>query len=1736
MANTEGLTDEALHSLLSIDNDTESSSNHPHDRNRHRKPFPSRGNRQRFDRMAMMDAFDDDKDNDRMNDMDIIPSARVIRPSRQSSSKSKLKSKSQTTTTTTTTTTNNRNRIIENSSSTTSSTSTSTTTTPHRSVFVSERIMERPVSHVRMTQMQSNNNLDADADTGETTTNIYMNTTAPKSRFLSKIHNKKTSNGIQGFPSMNIPFGSLTRKNNNHKNPETNVNLDSTTTTTQMSNKHYHSTTKNINTQSISTSSQNVDDGNHDDDDASLLFQNMSLSEIREAQSEIQSALSSESIQFLQTRGKLKKMKLQQEKKQQNQKQKQKQTPSQQSFNTNKHDKHVHFVNNSGNSSSPKDDKTNYNHDSKTNEFIPLEEKIQMANLLSSIQTENELDEAFAKYHATTHNITTTTNNNNHNDAGTDTDTASSHNPLTDSHENNNNHDTDKDINDLSLDDSTKLLRSTEIRQRALGVKKICHLLEAEIDDMIVSCDDKDGLSNSNSPQHHLTSTETQSQQHPQLLPVALRCLLDSSSPVKKHLMYSHTLRALHALILLHIHPNQRIITHPHHVTHSMIHHMQGHGNNAQMSLSLNYMEDIIMPYHHNHHGKEGGDSQSQQQQQSTSTNTIMDKANIEGSGVYYATDPSTKQQQSATADSKAFYSDPSWTLLSRMRIIPRLAEIVQLCIPSTSTSIPNKYHDVHHHHHPCYSVESHIALCGILANMAKRSPGAACAIAAHKVILPKLVFVTLSAGSNYYIMQQQQQQKQQQQPSSSSSSLDISPFPVHAHMALPTLILLRTLVLQSRTAATSMLREPFSIIERIQPLLSITPENDVEYACQRYSLVLWRTFLRYGLGFTHITTLLPLAVANSSKVRSGTNSYPYYSGGKNSSSSSSPEHGIHIMYDMSSDFSSACSAVCDCARIATKHNALIKTKDNSFKVEETSQLLMMVGTRIVPHVRACAESLIHDNQPIAIIHNENSKNLKIFEMTSKLSLLRSYLSAIHQSHHGSHSTVALNEEKYEQKSQTLIPAISPNVFANALKSILLLDAEIMRSSLNITLRYAMVPNWSNIPSETQPNLDGETSLAEEALSCCFVRNFFSTLWRLINPNDLDGVNFYLELVKLSDLMDFDLSNLLTVAKSAFEMVLEILNINNQQEENSNEFTDYQHSKERMKWLNSSQFALCKFLVGMSNYFKESNHDVKSQNRAMPAIQSFSFSLLGKLCVGDEAMAMMLLSQNELFNLPSSNSISANGSLRPSSIQITLMEEICRTKDRRLQLDHSYKIFGGPGITSFGGGMFTLESLRCEIDACNIGQPTQANQQPNSDSDCNDALSLGSSFLPLDGLWLWNMLSSTVISPGSQLLTNASTSNATTSESKKASDNSIGVVISTLDLLLHMEQSKSQYTKNFDDGIKLYHLFNSSLYPEMIIRDDTFRILYMQLLNSLLDSLRSNLDPICELNMSSIKSFAKACFEHSCKADQKRTKMQQPTEEETQNYDEKVFEIFNFHGSEKNSNPNLKTFIVQPFRDFVADVCTAFCEYGAQYEIYAPTLRFFLRPEFPTIIRQDILSRLSHLLHLLTTDTESNHMDSTHMIQTLQDSLGGCMIRDVNYTTWSDPADFLGTISSLLKSESSNKEQFSRLLGVSGGGYFYLLAISYMARNLASSSSQHDENRLNLLKQLMMGMRKDVLSHIVSTANLLCHGLVEGEQSAKTISAARKVSLSVVSVCVKNQNVIDALDTWEGKDNKNAIW
>jgi len=92
--------------------------------------------------------------------------------------------------------------------------------------------------------------------------------------------------------------------------------------------------------------------------------------------------------------------------------------------------------------------------------------------------------------------------------------------------------------------------------------------------------------------------------------------------------------------------------------------------------------------------------------------------------------------------------------------------------------------------------------------------------------------------------------------------------FLVEPDVALPTLLPLCTLARHYRTAAYTLTATGSSVLSYLHHILAVEAEDSPERTVQRWSIVLWRTLLRYGAGVAELSTFCPARCSISMRPR----------------------------------------------------------------------------------------------------------------------------------------------------------------------------------------------------------------------------------------------------------------------------------------------------------------------------------------------------------------------------------------------------------------------------------------------------------------------------------------------------------------------------------------------------------------------------------------------------------------------------------------------------------------------------------------------------------------------------------------------------------------------------------------------------------------------------------------------------------------------------------------------------
>eukprot|EP00546_Thalassionema_frauenfeldii_P018627 CAMPEP_0178903868 /NCGR_PEP_ID=MMETSP0786-20121207/5388_1 /TAXON_ID=186022 /ORGANISM="Thalassionema frauenfeldii, Strain CCMP 1798" /LENGTH=1222 /DNA_ID=CAMNT_0020575271 /DNA_START=184 /DNA_END=3852 /DNA_ORIENTATION=- len=961
--------------------------------------------------------------------------------------------------------------------------------------------------------------------------------------------------------------------------------------------------------------------------DADAMLSQMSMQEILEQKKELEGALSHETIEFLRNRGRRK---------------------GKESKSTTKT-----YVGDTA-ASEPANER---------------KEKERLANVISSISTLDELDEAYLK------------------EIG----------PR-------------KPENGLEgksdWDKACSLLRSTAPRQTLWAARVICIDLERDC---------REG-------NHIPLNADNCDWPYPILLPVSLRCLLDSPvTHTNGLLLHVHTLRALYALMKLR----------------APVEHVVDFSKDALESPPLLYQDlffdDALptLPYGSVYPPAD--------------TTTIM--SNASGNAIAYTT-----SSVSAQKDGEAFLDDPSWTLMSKMRIIPRLAQLLEC-----RHELPK---------------EGLVAICGILSMLSVRSAGSASAIARHSTLLPSLLRQTVMPPID---------------EKTTSHFLEPS-------ITFPIMLLLNNMARQSRHVASQI---PY--IDFLLPLLGIDATGSKHLLeVQKWALFFWRKLLRYGLGLSGLSSLVPLSIQH---ISTGSGLAPGYC--------------------------TLFGAWIDCVKVFER-STNVESLKSSLKESEL-KILSSTLSWLEPSVRQCVDSLGQNYFPF------------------------------------DHSTLSLEASKMRLVGSFLAASIDSATINESLRDLLAILAERVLGMLN-----------------------------EIKISRLLENVFFKSTKQGLSK-EMSTCRFLTEILALSSIM------------RSFDAVTKQAKINMLQRSLRSEILiclavqgESQH-RTLEAWSKQCYFTVIKFLLAQP-----------IEDKVKTLLRPYITNLIGQLRLGDEAKAAMLFSHEGLFRV---------GDTIPSPVASMFMREICASQ---VQLDHSYKLQHGFGITTNELGPFGLTSLLSEAD---------------KDPSNNEEL------LPLGRYWLWRVLSGKL-------------DENTTSTSGV---NDVHEILScTLQLLIDLEDNPSKALDSVSKGGKIYSLMNIFLFPESIIsnRDIVCKT------SILWERLLTGIDP------SFVNDFFTACLDHTELKNDKRRQ-----EGRIVPKDERLLAVMT-----GTADDSLKTF--RAIQDFLSDLCTSYLEFGAQYEEFTNIIRFFLIPQFPAKIRCYVIQRLREVAHLLILERES--LDKTLMEASLQ--------------------------------------------------------------------------------------------------------------------------------------------------------
>jgi hypothetical protein len=952
----------------------------------------------------------------------------------------------------------------------------------------------------------------------------------------------------------------------------------------------------------------------------------------------------------------------------------------------------------------------------------------------------------------------------------------------------------------------------------------------------------------------------------PLLLPISLRCLLDETiEGIGKGLLHTYVLQSLYSLLILNSKQDHAILVGA----------VSNIANDDNFLYQDCFLEDNIptppltIAY---------------------PTNTVH-PLSVDNTVAAYSTSSSS---QSAMDDAKAFEMDPMWTLLSKLKIIPRLAQLLK-----PQHSLPD---------------EAWTASCGILCMLSQRSPGAASAIVHHETLLPRILEKCLT---NFAL------EKGQVQEESRIFLLE--------QLALAALQLLVTLARQSRVTSKAIVPH---MEEIIPPLLLPNISSCIEIP--KMAIILWRTLLRYGLGLAGLATMLKLAAHHWALPYDNENS-------------------------LSIEYLSAVTQVLNCARVA-KSKVFSSTttgmKDNSPITDES---ILSMGTTHLAVTRRQILPLI----PMSDVVTTDNSCLNFRWNAARLRFLTAFWSI---------PEASFDDEKQEEiKTEEL----------SMEDQLLYLEALDVWSDPGGKVEVA----W-----EVARGTAGVQDTKKEAAACAFLASSASFLVTLDTSRTQQSNRMVSQLTRA--VVTHFTERILSGLKSMADFSREVEELN---------------SLAKQGWINQCNFALAKLL------FHAFSVDLLTSSSDMNLVKQFVFSLLGSLDRGNESIAAVLFSQDILFTpngSPLHEEYGANSSSSP--ISSMFLGEICGSERSRKQLDHSFKLQHGFGITSAGFGPFALDSLLSEADQ--VG--------PRSSET-------GELFLPLGKLWLWQTLSGFIrVNQGAV---------------ERGTREATNVVSSILGILLELEEevevdstSSGGFTSLTPIGTKLYYLMNVCLHSEVVLRDDR-----------VIDSAEAVLDRYCQkLDDLSIVHFSKACYQH--------TELPKQTlsggDQELEATDKKLLEELLNH-PDSYIGISLSQKEMRALEALLEDLVSAYRDFGAQYAFFTKCMRLFLSPIFPSSIRCRTLRELRGIIHLLTLPEEYENVSS--MSKALAHSLsGGLPVVDGSTR---DSSSLLDAIVSMLLQESKTRPL---------DGFILNYSVATLARNLAISMSEQRMTIQSIKKRL----------------------------------------------------------------------
>ncbi|CAJ1950796.1 unnamed protein product [Cylindrotheca closterium] len=1121
----------------------------------------------------------------------------------------------------------------------------------------------------------------------------------------------------------------------------------------------------------------------------------------------------------------------------------------------------------------------------KKTEKNPQQEKERLAKLMSSVRTHHDLDQAYHQEMQQAHPLE-------HEpllDAGEQGTTDASTLP----NDNSRNDPVDKDF-DMACD----LLRSTVKRQTLWAARLVSQSLSERVREL-----QQEKLG------HTSSKTSTTKKNWPLLLPISLRCLMDE--PIHgQGILHTYVLQALYSLLVLNAVDDHLVWVDSSTRTGRT---MEGGDNKNNQNgelptiatdLSSSRWSEKDMYQHFFMEDAIPTPPLDTAYPSNTVQPLAVDTGKSSSSVAAYSTSSSST---SAMEDAKAFEKDPMWTLLSKMRIIPRLSQL--LCPKNDALMLPE---------------EAWIASCGILAMLGQRSPGAATVIVHQKSMFEQILDRCLMRYS-----------LERQQPGHQLEEIALL-----EQVAFASIQLLLTLARQSRVTAKAMAPH----MEEVLPALLLPSDglSPLELRLQKMGIILWRTLMRYGLGLPGFATMLKMAAHHWALPHTNPSS-------------------------LSAEYLSAFTQILECARVAqSKTSALDKAKTKPIIDEESMRILSMVPT----HLAATQRQLLlpsapaSDSDPSSLTTQSVDACREFQWKAARLRFLSSYWS------------LAANTSQSTANQEVKVEEIAME------DELAFLENLDLWTDPGGVLEVAWKLVWQQ---ESEDYEDLAIGTPKEAAASAFLSSFANTLVEMDMSRTSQKNRMVQQLTK-------------AVVKHFVERIIE--GCKRTRILSGNEKGDLSTwALPRQGWMNQCYFAVAKLL------FHAYSIGVLTSSSDINQARMLVFFLLANLERGQEAVAAVLFSQDVLF-MPSGNPLhdSSSGS---SPISTLFLGEICGSEMARKQLDHSFKLQHGFGLTVEGYGPFALDSLLSATDR--MGPKTN-----------------GELILPLGNLWLLQTLSGSIQMKQQTV--------------DKGTNEAVRVVSTALGLLLELEEAEEidatcrWYSPSIPVGAKMYYLLNVCLHPETILRDERIA-----------EASGALFEKYCsQLNETSLFELSQACLHHTepAKKEVADPEVDQDTEEKEKALLDKLL----------NSNMTTDTLSPEAMRSLEAlleDVIAAFRDYGAQYSFFTKCVRLFLSPVYPPSIRCRTMQELRGMLHLLTLPDDSKSDE-----ELLEVFLSGGLPAADGSTK--DASSVLDALAVAVAKESSDRNL---------DGFFLHFVVATLGRNLASSISD-EIGSLSMMRRL----------------------------------------------------------------------